>query len=224
MARKFIFAVGIGFLVIALLSNAQEGGLQIVPTWSAENLYPSDYPGKPLPSEETPVVVSVEILRDGKLIDPSLVHIKWYVDGKYYKEGEGMKEMLFYASKRAGDSHFIRIVANLVELSASKIIEIPVVPREVVVESDAGGSAPANSSVTFIAVPYFFNVSSISDLDISWKIQKQNIPGENKNTLFVQFGTPQNANQGAVKVSSLIKEKNNVFQKATGDFLINIGQ
>lgn len=224
MAKKFAFICSVALFAFALLTSAQEGTLQIVPTWSAENLYPSDYRGKPLPSEETPVAVSADFLEGGRLIDPSSVHVKWYVDGKFYEEGEGLKEMLFYASKRAGNSHSVRIVANRGELSASKTIEIPVVPKEVVVESDAGASVAPNSSVTFTAAPYFFNVPSITDLNISWKIQKQNIPGENKNTLFVQFGTPANPEQGRVTVSSLIKEKTNIFQKGTGEFLIYIGQ
>lgn len=218
-----IVVFGLVFLAGIHFSRAADG-LEIVPTWTAENFYPSDYRGKPLPSIETRVVVSTEIIKNGKIVDASNTRIKWYVDEKFYKEGNGLKEILFYASKWPGGSHFIRIEATQDNLSASKIIEIPVVSKEAVVESSLGSKAPANSSVVFVAVPYFFNVGSISDLDISWKIQKRDIPGENKNTLFIQFGTPKNAEQGEVKISAFIKERANVFQKAVGDFLINIEQ
>lgn len=227
MKIKEVFAVIVVFALVfslrASLSRADEG-LGILPTWTAENFYPSDYRGKPLPSIETLVAVSVEITKDGKIIDAADTNIRWYIDEKFHKEGNGLKEVVFYASKWAGDSHFIRIEAKKGGVSASKIIEIPVAPKEAVIESSAGRSAPANSSVVFSATPYFFNVRSISDLDISWKIQRREIPGEKKSTLFVQFGTPENASQGEARISVAVREKNNAFQKAAGDFLINIGQ
>ncbi len=210
-----------GLLTFAAFSSAEEG-LQIISTWEAENLYPSDFRGKPLPSEESLVTVSAEILQNGKLIDASKAMLAWYVDGKFYKDGEGLKKIAFYASNKAGSPHYVKITAHLDALSSSKLVEIPVYQKEVVIESSAGDVTPPNSAVTFTAVPYFFNALSLSDLQISWKIQNRDIPGENKNMLFIQFGTPQNENQKNVKVSAAIKEKENLFQKATADFLLRI--
>lgn len=219
----FIFTLLIVFASFSAFSSAEDG-LSVITTWTAENLYPSDYRGRALPSTESLVVVSATTLQNQKLIDSSLIRFKWYLDGKFYKEGDGLREISFYTTNRAGDSHTVRVLASLAGNSTSKTIEIPISEKELVIESSVGASAPSNSSVVFTATPYFFNVQSISDLDISWKIQKRDIPGEKKNTLFVQFGTPENSGQGAVTISSLAKEKESVFQKAASEFLISIGR
>ena len=212
----------VGFVFTSETSRG-EGGVDVITTWNAENLYPSNYEGKALPSNGNKFNVSAEIVVDGKLIDASNVSFKWYLDKKLYESGAGLKNISFYAKNRAGSSHSVKLLVDIDGQIITKYIEIPVVSREVVIESPFPGNIISpNTSVIFTATPYFFDVSSLSDLDITWKIQNSEIKNEKKNTLFVQFGEPKTNSQKELKISSLIKQKENSLETAKYNLLLRI--
>lgn len=222
-----VFFLSVVFLVWALFAaNAAmaDDTIYLVSTWSAQNFYPADYAGKSLPSKSTPVRIAVEVVKNNRIIDASDVLISWYVDNKFLSEGRGLKEITFRPTKRAGDSHFIKITASIDGQVVIKFVEIPIVAPEVVVEYPyrSNGIVPSNAGVVFVAMPYFFNVQSFSDLVTSWKVGNTGVENAGKNSLFVQFGEPSEALIRDIKVAASVAEKNNPFNMGKYSFSLTV--
>lgn len=216
-----LLLISASFFILSV--NAQENTNEIVFSWQAQNLYPANYLGKALVTEGTPVIISLEMLRDGKLFDVSGTAIKWYMDGRFIEGGVGLKSITFYPRTRRGDSHIIKASLVVDGKTVSGFQEVPIYERQVVLESPSAKNVVSpNGSVLLTAVPYFWNVPSLSDLVISWKIQNQSVPNENKNTLFLQFGVPTTESQRNVKISSFINERRGSLEKARADLSLRI--
>lgn len=216
----FIFLI-LPFFIVPVL--AQEATDELVLSWQAQNLYPANYMGKALVTEGTPVIVSLEMLRGGALFDVSNAPIKWYLDGRFIEGGTGLKNITFYPRARRGNTHIVKASLVVNGKTTSGFLEIPIHEKQVVLESpSARNTILSNTSLLLTAVPYFWNVSSLSDLVISWKIQNQTVPNENKNSLFLQFGVPTNESQRAVKISSFINERRGSLEKARADLSLRI--
>lgn len=208
-----------------LLVGAQTVGSEVIVTWRAENFYPSDYEGKALVTEGTPVTASAELVREGKLADISSANVKWYLNGRFLESGIGKKEISFIAKSRKGSVEIIKVVVELQGNSVTGLSQFTIQPKQIVLESSAPtGIISPNSSVSFSAVPYFFNITSLSDLNFSWRVDNKTIPGENENSLIVQFGTPNPGGTNTARVSAIVSEKPFSFEKARFDTLIRINQ
>lgn len=216
----FVFLI-LPFCIVPAL--AQETNDELILSWQAQNLYPANYMGKALVTEGTPVIVSLEMLRGGTLFNISEAPVKWYLDGRFIEGGTGLKSITFYPRARRGNTHIVKASIVIDGKTTAGFLEIPIHEKQVVLESPSARNViQANTSVLLTAVPYFWNVSSLSDLVISWKIQNKTVPNENKNSLFLQFGVPTNESQRTVKISSFIHERRGSLEKAQADVSLRI--
>src|SRR4051812_25715047 len=91
-----LIAAFIFFFSVAGQSNAQGQGPQFLLTWKALNSYvPASYNGKALPSHDSPVSVSLEIISGGKVANLKGVTINWYLDGGPLAGGVGLQHVVF---------------------------------------------------------------------------------------------------------------------------------
>jgi hypothetical protein len=224
--KIFIFLVAILFCGVATIFSVkaqQTSPYTILLGWETNSFYPSNYQGKPLPSDGSLVRVSLQLLKDNKIIDASAVPIKWYVNNKYFNDGVGMTNISFVADEGRGSSYSIKASVKTNEDIINEFLTIPVVQKELIIETTAiNGKIKPNSSVTFSAVPYFFNIQSLDDLTISWNIQNQKIPNEKKSTLFVQFGEPKTDSQREIQVGTSVEEKGSFFSTVENTVKIQI--
>lgn len=223
--RKIVvfFVVGLFCFFVFGASAQQESPYHTILQWQTSSFYPSNYQGKPLPSDGSLVRVSLQLLRDNKIIDASSYPIKWYANNKYFREGTGLTEISFRVDESRGDFYSIKASVTTDGGVVSEFLTIPIAQPELILESTAtnGGIKP-NSSVTFSVVPYFFNIQSLADLNISWNIQGQKIANEKKSTLFVQFGEPKTDSQREIIVGSSVKEKGSFFSTIENAITIHI--
>ena len=145
---------------------------QVIMTWRADNFYPADFGGKAPATPGTPITVSTEVLRGGKLTDLSDAAFTWYVDEKLRGRGEGLKEIAFSANKSVGDSHFIRVNIQSSEGEVfESSIRVPISSPMVVLESPYPNQlVKSGDRAEVTAVPYFFNVSSFQNLNFFWRV------------------------------------------------------
>ncbi|MFH1161699.1 MAG: hypothetical protein V1696_00240 [Candidatus Jorgensenbacteria bacterium] len=202
--RPFFFIIGVSLLMgLSFLPSATRGVTipgEVIITWAVNNFYPSDYEGKALPAGGAVVDVSLEVVQGGKLQDVKNVPITWYLDGDYFVHGAGLKHTTFTVTKRKGDVHSLRVVANLPGGDREATAIVPVVNREVVIETPYRGlSAPQGNPLVFRAVPYFFNITSIADLLFSWTVGGDTQSASGDNELLVNLGGMQN--KGTLPVS-----------------------
>lgn len=178
---QFTAIVSAAFLALQCAGAAAP---RLTITWETRNFYPSDFEGKALPITNTRVTASALVTKDGAILDGRDVTFTWYVDDEWLGQEVGKREVAFSVSKLFGDSQFVRAVALLTtgeRIEAS--VRIPIASPTLVLETQA----KHEGETAIRAVPFFFNVNSLTELSFSWEINgtKQT---ESANSLVVPSG------------------------------------
>lgn len=143
----------------------------LIISWHPFNFYPADYYGKPIPSPGTPVLVSVEALQGGKLLDLSKASFSWEIDGKFLTSGVGIKEALFTSQQTSKNSQLVRVTVTSEGNRWEASIGIPVVRPLVVIDAPfPDRRVEGGTPVTLYALPFFFPVQQFEDLTFSWSV------------------------------------------------------
>lgn len=193
-------------------ANAQMSGVQAIITWQANNYFPANFQGRALATNKTPISASVELVVNQKIQNISDATIAWYIDGSFFRKGTGLKEISFSVSKAKGDSHSIRVSIRTSEIETGASASIPIFDPEIVIETGgAGDLIRGGSQITFQAVPYFFNISSMSDLSFSWKVNGSQ-KAEGVSALTLNVGSPQTEAQRNLLVEVFAKNLKNAFE------------
>lgn len=193
-----ILSLSLGFLNFA--------GAQIAPefmvTWKAFDYVPSDYLGKTLPSASSFVEAGLDILDKGKTADLSRSIISWYANNTLINSGVGLKTIRFNVGP--AQSQILRVViadykgaeisdSFLIPIQKNELVISPKTPNNNLFRNRTKLSATLH---TMEARPFFFNVSDLSGLKFSWKINDRIVSGivENPNLLALDLksdGAPQ---------------------------------
>lgn len=184
---------------------------QIILTWNASSFYPSNFYGRALPSSGTPIDVSASLLINGKFVDTSNTNFVWYKSGDKLTEGVGLNQITTSVDDTTSGNVFIDVEATVGEETVSQSIAIPLTQPIVAIEIPYPyKTITANTNVTLRAVPYFFNISSLSRLVFYWQVGdvKKNMGSEN--SISLKIGSPYSDAQKKVSVSSYIQSKDDL--------------
>lgn len=196
---------------------------QVILTWSAPNFHPSNFRGRVLPSADTIITVSANLLINGKFVDTSKAGFVWYKSGDKLNEGDGLSQITISPSVSDTNLIFIDVEVTLGDIVAQQSISIPLTQPIVAIEIPyPNKTIPANTNITLRAVPYFFNVSSLDRFVFYWQVGdvKKNMGSEN--SISVKVGTPYSAAQKNVAVSSYVQSKDdltNIIRTNTDVFI-----
>lgn len=223
---QVIFIVFVFLLCFFFFEKSFGANAEIISSWEAYNLYPANYEGKAFATPGSNIHISLIFIKNGKIINDfskSVKSIKWYLDGTFMGDNENSPEIIFQVENSPGNPHLIKIIANVDNETISHFIEIPVIQRQVVIESKIKSNIVSpNTSLIFSAVPYFFTVNSIEKINFGWAIQNNKIESEKSNTLLVQFGEPKTESQKSIKISSLVNQKEGFLEQIVGDINLRI--
>lgn len=161
-----VFVFTFSFLIFSFAGAQQAPELMV--TWKADNYVPSDYQGKALPSSGTGIEMAVELIDGGKLADLSRYEIRWSVNKKLKQSGVGLKNFSFITDRFQGAPSVAVTVVNYRGGDLQKNITIPLVSPEAAIDGRQG---------VFEALPYFFNVRRIAELDFQWSANDQETSG-----------------------------------------------
>lgn len=191
MKFLFSFLFVIAFIVFVFLPYPTRAENQIIITWQANNFYPADYPNKALATPNTPVTVAVELVSDNKLVDLSKINITWFLDENLLTRGVGLKETTFTVKKSVGDSYFLRVSLAMKNSTIDNSIRIPINDPVLVIKTSLPErKTKANTTLSLEAIPYFFNVSRLTDLSFSWLINGSRTNAGSDNFLSLEVGAP----------------------------------
>jgi hypothetical protein len=184
---------------------------QVILTWSASNFYPSNYAGRALPSTQTPITVSAELLLNGKFTDISKAQINWYKLEDKIEGGVGLKQIVVIPDTNDLDSIFVRAEVVLNDTTSEQSILIPISKPVVAIEIPYPHSViDANTDITLRAVPYFFNISSLDRLIFYWQVGSIKKDMGSDNSIALKIGTPSTDAQKTVGVSSYVQSKDDL--------------
>ena len=212
----------IGFWLFVSATFAQTN-TQIILTWQANNFYPANYEGKPLATPNSQITAAVEVLENNKLLNLERANIVWLLDDKPLSNGQGLKETGFAVKKREGDNHTLRVTIQLENRKLESLLRIPVSKKFVVIENPyPNGLIPADSEIALQAVPYFFNIASLSELSFAWQANTEKETNLGDNRLVLKFGKPIALDQNSVFVSSFVQSARNPLEFAEAKIKLTI--
>lgn len=158
------------FLTLGM-ANAQSSPEFLV-SWRAQNYAPAWYGGKVLPIVGTPINVGFELINAGKIVNLSQNTVRWYINDELVKnesDGLGIKSLKTITSD--DDNNEMRVRITIIDYAADildKIVIIPVVKPEAVIDSPYLNNRIGTGSSVFKLIPFFFNVSSLNSLAAEW--------------------------------------------------------
>ncbi len=212
MKRPFflIFFFGI-FLLSPLWSVAQINGPHLLITWRAESYVPSNFSGKVLPTANSPITATIELIENNKLADLSGQTIYWYANNEFMGGGVGTRSISFLAPKTAGGTVTLRAAIQGYEGGLSQSIDIPVARPETVIRAPFPDGTVSTRSIDLAAYPYFFNVRDPLALAFSWTVNGEAPKHfDDPEILHVSLG-PDVANGTPIAVSLNIQHPADIF-------------
>ncbi len=184
---------------------------QFFVSWQAQDYAPSWYSGKILPINGTPIEISFELIDKGKIADLSKTKVRWYVNDELVKNEEnglGIKNLRIITPGYTGQETEIRIsvVDYLGGEILDKIIKIPVVGPEVLIDSPYPDKKISTGSSIFQAVPFFFNIKNLNSLSVEWSANEQKPTGLSANPWLLNLNIgPETPIGTEIKISVLVK-------------------
>lgn len=184
---------------------------QFLVSWQAQNYAPSWYQGKFLPIKGTTIEVNFDLIDSGKIADLSKTKIRWYVnDALVLNEdsGLGIKTLKFNTPDSAGNNTEVRIaIVDYKGNALNKIITIPIVNPEAVIEAPYVDQKISSGSSVFKAVPFFFNVNNPANLSVNWSIGTQQPKNPSLNPYILELNVESATPSGTgIQLSVMIKK------------------
>ncbi len=151
--------------------------------WSADTYAPFGYQGRTLPTKGSLVTVNACLEVTGG--DPKNLKYSWFLDDIFQetKSGYGRDKFQFGIRRLNNASHAVRLKVFNEDRSffAEELITIPIARPEVVVynktetqinlpytTSAANFNLTTNKESSFLALPYFFSIKTLEDLEFDW--------------------------------------------------------
>ncbi len=171
MARFAIIGVLLMACSVPLLAHAeiQNSGLWL--TWRAATYVPADAAVRPLPVPNSKIIAALDVIENGIPVDISKQTVYWYVNDTLATGGVGLSRVtISVPNALGGDSFTLRASLPDYKGGLGKTIEVPVVNPLVVIRGTNAEGTIENSPFLVWAKPYFFDVNSIDELAVSWKV------------------------------------------------------
>jgi hypothetical protein len=191
---------------------------QFMITWQSRTYVPADFEGKILPTANSTIAVSFELIDGGTPADLSGQTVYWYANNNFLQGGKGLQHIEFRAPDAVGGTIDLRVeVPNYKRGAQLKTVEIPIVAPRAVIEAPFPNNEFSASPVQLTGLPYFFNVRDISPLNFSWSINGVTPSGtENPDMLTIRLN--QDALAGSpLGVAFTVQNKNNALEGASGN-------
>lgn len=185
---------------VAGIARAQTSSPQILITWQAHTYAPPAFSGKRLPALGAMLDASLEIIDKGKSISLSNYNVYWYLDDELLGTGKGLRRVTFPTSNIAAGTMDLRVqIPDYPGGMLLKTIEIPVVRPSAVIKHVTSDSA-LDKTFSLEGLPYFFNVSTLSSLRFTWRVNGASPAGNSRPdivTVQVNADAPAGAAIGA---------------------------
>ncbi|HUC02231.1 MAG TPA: hypothetical protein VMA75_05060 [Candidatus Paceibacterota bacterium] len=166
---------------------------QFLVTWQASGDHvPAFYQGKLLPSYESKVTASLELVSpSGKLINLQSQPIYWYVDQVAVGGGVGVQQVTFTPFGTPPSS--LDLTVSLPQYSSGYLsddLEIPFVDPVAIIDAPYPNQEFSTNPLTVTALPFFFAATSTSDLSFTWAVNGQT-GGNAENPQVANISLPQ---------------------------------
>jgi hypothetical protein len=227
MKIKLIKIIKITVLILTILISSKyllvnsvnsQTSPQIIFSWQAYNFYPSDYLGKALPTKNSLVTVSLEVVKDNKFIDLSKNNIAWYLNNKNIARGVGLKSTVFKIESEPNQTIFVKAAIQIDEKIIESSFLLPVVNPQLTLNLPyPQKNIFADSSFEIKAIPYFFNINSLNQLTFFWEVNNQRQKSDTNLLNINIIGSPVLKEQQKIKIKVLAQNKIDSFETSKSE-------
>lgn len=174
MNKKLLVGVVFALCLVALFTapgKAQQREPELWLSWRAQTYTPPGFVGKALPTTNTIIIASADLVDGGKIANLSKQTTYWYLNDNLLQGGIGIQRVSLRAiDALPGTTLDLRIeLPNYHGGTITKTVTIPVVKPEVAIVSKVGGVF-SGASVEVGSLSYFFNISKPTDLSYLWNV------------------------------------------------------
>ncbi|MDD5430991.1 MAG: hypothetical protein PHP03_02090 [Candidatus Pacebacteria bacterium] len=220
-----LIALSAGLIIINFASAQTQP--EFIISWRTNAYVPSTYAGKIIPSAGSMVDISFDVLENGKLIDVSGKKIKWSSSGKTLQTGTGLKNIIFTISSTETSEKSISIsIADYKGATLDKTISIPIASPKIIIDAPIPGKEISiGQDYTFRALPYFFNVPSLSNLSFEWQMGGQNLEQTNPlrpDILSANLNSQFKITYNTISLSVIVKNISNQLETAAKTINLNL--
>jgi hypothetical protein len=146
-------------------------------SWKANNYVPSDYQGRIMPSKNSEVEVSFDLLDKGTIIDISKQQINWNLNHRSLRSGIGLQSIKITFNSNSEQLLEIELPdykdAKYKMAYLDYFIKIPGRAPEVVINAPYPNNIIKIGQNPFQALPYFFNITNLGQLKFEWSVDGQ---------------------------------------------------
>lgn len=196
----FWILFGIWIFSFVIPDRAAAAAPQFLVSWQAQSYVPSWYQGKVMPTKDSPVRISFELIDGGRLADLSGTAVRWYVNDKLMlneNNGLGITSFGFNVPDYAGQQTEVRIsLPSYRGQALDKVITIPVSSPEVVIDGRFTQNQLQIGDNSFAAVPFFFNAQTLADLDFNWVANGQQANNQSDTPWILNLNLDANTQPG----------------------------
>lgn len=204
------------FFFMGNVGNAQQN--EAILSWQANNFYPSNYQGKAMATDGTGVTVSLAITNsNGQVINPSNADLRWYLDSRLVNSGVGLTNININTRGSSGE-HQIRVEGVLNGQPINGGVTIPKRSPSLAIESRYPYNTSWGEPLVFRSIPYFFNVSSLSDINFSWQINNRSTEVDMNRIMINQ----EDIDRNNVLITANARNIQRNFERSSRSIRINI--
>jgi len=198
IVSMIIALIGAGAYFTSRATSLHAANNDFVLVWSSNSYLPTGYEGKALPSRGSQI--SVFILPTGQTSqNPDGLNYRWIRDGQIagYANGRGKTSFKFVATKWYGEEHEVRVqvLDSQENVTFESTTYIPVVEPEILIKhTDSDYTAPKElysslgANLALKAIPLFFSVQKIDELNLNWQLDDQDVASDNVITIKIPTG------------------------------------
>src|SRR3989338_5029269 len=97
-----LFLLLLGFAANSFAQTATPSVPKLFLTWSSDTYVPPGFTGKVMPTANSKITASVELIDGGKIADISRQNVYWYLNNNFLNGGIGLQRISFNAPDAAG--------------------------------------------------------------------------------------------------------------------------
>lgn len=151
-------------------------------TWKSEAYIPPSYRGKALATTRAPITIAFEITDGDRLVDVSRKEIRWFINNTFIQKGIGLQHIRYIPDNRIDDDFIFRI--DIIDFNGEVLhysYTIPTTHPRLVIDAPYTLDSLSVGTYSFVAIPFYFNISRLSDITFIWDVQGQTTEGSVKN-------------------------------------------
>ena len=217
LKNKSVGVVVLTLAVLGLLSSSlvfsqnNPPQTQVLLNWTSQTYAPNGYVGKTLPTGNSWITATVDVIRGGKMVSLDKENIYWYRNDQFIDGGVGLWQINIQAPEIPGDTISLRAEVPGLGGSTLKTIDIPTTQPVVALDAPYPGGYVSGQKIKVTALTYFFDTKNPLDIKYNWKVNNENVKNL-ESPFYVELAPREDTPDGfSMRVELGVVDPKNIF-------------